>query len=150
MRSFLELWARPRQEAALTECCKPSCSLLSLPLYSFLLLLLLFAVSLPLRLHYPPGVLRLAAVGPYTRFHHVNLTSPLKDWPHTKLLFKGKKIHTLGVGRGFAGRVCAHARGSPLRARTERKWSTPPCCCWLISLCHEARRLCASHFLCVL
>lgn len=37
-----------------------------------------------------------AAVSVQTLFHHINLTSPLKDWPHTKLLFKGKKYTCRG------------------------------------------------------
>lgn len=49
----------------------------------------------------------------HTLFHHLNCTSPLKDWPHTKLLFKGKKYTRRGVERGVAGRVRVHAPGSP-------------------------------------
>lgn len=63
-------------------------------------------------------------------FNRLNFTSPLKDWPHTKLLFKAKKYTRWGW-RGVAGRLCAytqqaHAQGSPRRAWQYRKWSTPP------------------------
>lgn len=55
-------------------------SLVSLPLCLFLLLLFRRVANPPARLPppppTPPGVLRLAAVGPQTRFHHVNLASP--------------------------------------------------------------------------
>lgn len=49
-----------------------------------------------------------------TLLHRMNLTSPLKDWPHTKLLFKGKK-YTLRGWKEIAGSVWAHpnGRGSP-------------------------------------
>lgn len=44
-------------------------------------------------------------------FHHLGFTSPLKDWPHTKLLFKERK-HPL---RGSRVNVLIHihARESP-------------------------------------
>lgn len=75
-------------EAAPTGRCKTFLlsPLVSLPLCSFLLLLLLFADSLTPLARLPPpqpqppttpsGVLRLAAVGPQTRFHRVDLASP--------------------------------------------------------------------------
>lgn len=74
----------------------------------------------------------------HTLFHHINFTSPLKDWPHTKLLFKGKKYTRQGW-RGVAGCVCTKTRTriSP-QARQYRKWSTPPQGWQIISLCHEA------------
>lgn len=67
---------------------------------------------------FPPApsiVLRSAAVCSErcTLFHHINSTSPLKDWPHTKLLFKGKKKCTRRRGwRGVAGWVCTCTRTS--------------------------------------
>lgn len=66
----------------------------------------------------PLEVLSLAAVAPQTRFHHVNLASPWKDWPHAKLLFKGKKNTHAGGWTGLRWAcVCTCTRISPARAR---------------------------------
>lgn len=47
-----------------------------------------------------------AASAAHTPFPHVSLTSPLKDGPHSKLLFKGKKKYTGRRKRGC--RVCEY------------------------------------------
>lgn len=77
----------------------------------------------------------------------INSTSPLKDRPLTKLLFKGKKYTHVWGWRGFVGCVfvCVHVHVrvhiptcTHARAWQYRKWSTPPQGWQIISLCHEA------------
>lgn len=76
-----------------------------------------------------------------TPFPHINLTSPLKDWPHSKLLFKGKKNTHSGGGKRLSG-VWAHpnGQGSPYNlAETgnDPLHPIPPHDWQIISLCHE-------------
>lgn len=96
----------------------------SRPMYSFPLYFSLLPFSATL----PPSYLPILLLSPsfsarlqpvcselQTPFHHLYFTSPLKDWPHTKLLFKGKKYTRWGVEWGCRVRVHVHihARGSP-------------------------------------
>lgn len=86
----------------------------------------------------------------HTLFPHVNLTSPLKDWPHSKLLFKGKK-YTLRGWKEVVGCVSTSEwTRIPLRARWYRKRPGParPSPGLADNLTVSwSQSLCASHFL---
>lgn len=96
--------------------------------------------------------LRSARSGLRTPFHHLNFASPLKDWPHTKLLFKGKKTHA-GGWRGVAGarvHTRTHARREhedlPPRTAIQEMIHPTPGLADNFSV-SWSQSLCASHFL---
>lgn len=101
-------------------------SLVSLPLCLFLLLL--FAVSPTLRPDYPPPSpqppLAFSAWLQSARRPGFIMSTSL---PHERTdltqnyYLREKKYTRRGLDGASLGRVCAHARGSPPRARTERK-----------------------------